>query len=222
LIDYLGQEKIVLAHTKMDSSASANSSDRLRTRFLNYDGKGNSLLIVDSFYAMTKLRDRLDFDDFMSAFLLAGECGLQSTRGCFFEEIMHSWFEKTEPYWLRSEGIAAEGITAFDRTNLYWIPATSNFANVDAAFVCGSILVCLQYTVKEQHAFDKERFWQDVANHVRMAVPFTSAVVWFVSPLVRISKIRTLPTRRLMLTPLRRLEARAHLLTSQFHLKLLR
>ena len=188
LIADLGQEKFVLAHTKTDSSASASSSDRLRTRFCNYDGKGSSLLIVDSRYAMTKLRGRLDFDDFMSSFLLAGVCGLQSARGWFFEEIMHLWFKNTESPlitdWVRSEGTAAEGITAINRTNLYWIPATPNFANIDAAFVCGSSLVCLQYTVSEEHAFNKESFWQDFASHVReVGVPYTSAVIWFVSPL---------------------------------------
>lgn len=186
LIFSLGQEKVVLAFTKTDSSASVSSSDRLRTRFLNYDGKGSSLLIVDSFYAMTQLRGRLDFDDFMSSFLLAGVCRLQSARGWFFEEIMHLWFKNTgSPLitdWVRSKGDATEAIAAINRKNLYWIPAAPNFANIDAAFVCGSILVCIQYTVSQQHGFNKQTFWQDFASHVRATVPFTSVAIWFVSP----------------------------------------
>lgn len=65
LVERFGQ--IVLALTKTDSFASAISSDRLRTRFLNYDGRGSSLLVVDSRYAMTKLKGWLDFDDFLSS-----------------------------------------------------------------------------------------------------------------------------------------------------------
>lgn len=152
MITNLGQEKIALALTKSDSSASMNSSDRLRTRFLDYDGKGTSLLIVDSFYAMSKLRARLDFADFMSSYRLAEVCGLQSARGWFFEEIVHLWFKNSETplitQWLQTDDTAAEGVEKLDQKNLYWIPATSNFANIDAAFVCGSVLVCLQYTVR--------------------------------------------------------------------------
>ena len=186
LFTEFGQEKIALAVTKTDSSASASSSDRLRTRFVNYDGKGESLLIVDSAYAVNSLRSRLDFGDFMSAFQLAGVCGLRSARGWFFEEIMHLWFKGKKPsvvhHWLRSDGSAADGIGAMDKPNLYWIPSTSNFANIDAAIVVGSILVCIQYTVSDTHAFDKETFWSHFISHIRSKLGFISVEVWFVSP----------------------------------------
>jgi hypothetical protein len=181
-----GQEKIALAVTKTDSSASASSSDRLRTRFVNYDGKGESLLIVDSAYVVDGLRSRLDFGDFMSAFQLAGVCGLRSARGWFFEEIMHLWFKANKSsavhHWLRSDGSATDGIAAMDKENLYWIPSTSNFANIDAAIVVGSILVCIQYTVSDTHAFDKETFWSEFISHIRSKLGFSSVEVWFVSP----------------------------------------
>lgn len=181
-----GQEKVVLAMTKTDSHASMLSSDRLRTRFCNYDGKGTSLLIVDSQYAMSRLRARLDFNDFVSSYNLANVCGLQSARGWFFEEIMHLWFKRKDTPliedWVRSEGDAAEGIKELTREKMYWIPATSNFANIDAAFAYQNVLVCIQYTVRQQHGFDKDTFWQDFADKVHTVVPFSSVAVWFVSP----------------------------------------
>jgi len=186
LIDGFGQEKIVLAVTKTDSHAAIAHSDRLRTRFINYDGKGASLLIVDSFYAISKLKGRLALDDFISSFDLAGVCGLQSGRGWFFEEIMHLWFKKKDSLviedWVRTVGGAAQGIKYLNRAKLYWIPATPNFANIDAAFVFGNILVCIQYTVKKDHDFNRDTFWQDFASQVRTAVSFASIAVWFVSP----------------------------------------
>ena len=181
-----GQEKVVLAMTKTDSHASMLSSDRLRTRFCNYDGKGTSLLIIDSQYAMSRLRARLDFNDFVSSYNLANVCGLQSARDWFFEEIMHLWFKRKDTPliedWVRSEGDAAEGIKEFTREKMYWIPATSNFANIDAAFAYQNVLVCIQYTARQQHGFDKDTFWQDFADKVHTVVPFFSVAVWFVSP----------------------------------------
>lgn len=188
LIADFGQEKIVLALTKKDSSASASSSDRLRTRILNYDGKGSSLLIVDSLYAVTQLRGRLHFGDFISPFLLAGACQLQSARGWFFEEVMHLWFKTMESppitKWIRSQAEAGAhgGVADLNCEELYWIPATSNFASIDAAFVFRSILVCVQYTVKRTHEFDAVSFWQDFAGRVRNTVSFGSVAIWFVSP----------------------------------------
>lgn len=186
LLSGFGPEKIQLAITKTDSHASTNSSDRLRTRFIDYDGKGTSLLIVDSQYAMSRLRDRLDVGDFVSSYNLATVCGLQSARGWFFEEIMHLWLKrKGVPLiedWIRSVGNAAEGIKDLDREKRYWIPATSNFANIDAAFVYQHVLVCIQYTVRRQHGFDKATFWQDFAGRVHTVVPFSAVAVWFVSP----------------------------------------
>mmetsp|Transcript_8058 Transcript_8058/g.20217 ORF Transcript_8058/g.20217 Transcript_8058/m.20217 type:complete len:561 (+) Transcript_8058:28-1710(+) len=186
LLSGFGQEKVQLAITKTDSHASMNSSDRLRTRFVDYDGSGTSLLIVDSQYAMSRLRARLDVGDFVSSYNLATVCGLQSARGWFFEEIMHLWFKRKDTPliedWIRSVGDAAEGIKVLDREKRYWIPATSNFANIDAAFAYQNVLVCIQYTVRQQHGFDKVTFWQDFAGRVHKVVPFSSVAVWFVSP----------------------------------------
>lgn len=80
------------------------------------------------------------------------------------------------------QGDAAEGIKALDREKRYWIPATSNFANIDAAFAYQNVLVCIQYTVRQQHGFDEFTFWQDFAGRVHTVVPFSSVAVWFVSP----------------------------------------
>lgn len=190
LIEVHGQEKIASARTITDSYAdAAGSSDALHTRFVNYDGNGNSLLIVDSFYAVTKLRERLDFDDLISSYCLAEDAfrdHMNSARSYFFQEIMHMWFKNTRSRlvkdWVRPKGSAAAAISALDRKNVYWIPPKSKFANIDAAFVCGSVLVCLQYTIISKHSFDKEIFWLDFASHVRATVPFTSVVVWLVSP----------------------------------------
>ena len=186
LLSSFGQEKIQLATTRPDSGAFMNHSDRLRTRFINYDGKRISLLIVDSRYVMSRLRARLDVGDFVSSYNLATVCGLQSARGWFFEEIMHLWFKRKDTPliedWIRSVGDAAEGIKDLDREEKYWIPATSNFANIDAAFVYQNVLVCIQYTVGQQHGFEKVTFWQDFAGRVHTVVPFSSIAVWFVSP----------------------------------------
>ena len=99
---------------------------------------------------------------------------------------MHLWFKKKDSAligdWVRSIGDAAQGIKYLNRAQLYWIPATPNFANIDAAFIFGNVLVCIQYTVKKNHDFNQDTFWQDFASKVRTAVCFTSIAVWFVSP----------------------------------------
>ena len=186
LLTGFAREKIHLATTRTDSHASMDHSDRLRTRFIDYDGKGTSLLIVDSQYAISRLRARLDVGDFVSSYNLATVCGLQSARGWFFEEILHLWFKRKDTPliedWIRSAGDAAEGIKNLDRKQRYWIPATSNFANIDAAFVYQNVLVCIQYTVGKQQDFDQVTFWQDFAGRVHTVVPFLSIAVWFVSP----------------------------------------
>lgn len=135
-----------------------------------------------------QLRGRLDFGDFISPFLLAGVCNLQSARGWFFEELMHLWFKTVKPApitkWVRSqkEDGARGGISALKCEELYWIPSISNFANIDAAFVYHSKLVCVQYTVRTAHEFDGTTFWQDFASRVRSIVSFSSIAVWFVTP----------------------------------------
>lgn len=154
----------------------------------HYDGTGTSLLIVDSLCAMSKLKGQLESDDFALSFNLAGACGLQSARGWFFEEIMHLWFKKFKEDsaliedWVQCVGAAAEGITCFNSAKPCWMPPMPNFANVDAAFVCGTVLVCIQCTVRKTHDFNRDAFWQDFALKVRMTVPFDSITVWFVSP----------------------------------------
>ena len=223
LITGFGQDKIVLAVTKTDSHAGIAHSDRLRTRFINFDGTGTSLLIVDSLYAMSKLKGRLELNDFVSSFNLAGACGLQSARGWFFEEIMHLWFKKFMEDsaliedWVRSVGTAAEGITYFNSAKLYWIPPVPNFANIDAAFVCCTVLVCIQYTVRKTHDFNRDTFWQDFASKVRMAVPFDSITVWFVSP--NGTDFQNTHIDNMLLLPTRRCEATAHFPSSPFHFK---
>ena len=190
LIEGIESETVLLAVTRLDSSASSKSSDRLRSRFLNYDGKENSLLIVDSLYAMTKLRDKVSFEHLFESYNLARACGLSSARGWFFEEIMHLWFRQNrEPTgtiqgWVRSQGTSSEGILALVGRNIYWIPVTSNFANIDAAVLNGRVLLCLQYTVQTKHGFDPHTFWESFASkvHSKAETSFDSVEIWFVSP----------------------------------------
>ena len=101
---------------------------------------------------------------------------------------MHLWFRKngrpTIQHWERSQGTGAAGVLALDGQNKYWIPATSNFANIDAAFLSDRVLVCLQYTVSATHTFHPDTFWEKFAGQVynKTETSFDSVAIWFVSP----------------------------------------
>ena len=65
--------------------------------------------------------------------------GKRAVAGCHFEELLHKCFRQFLPApveeVIQAEGTAADGVEQLAKPLAYWIPSTSNFANIDAAFV---------------------------------------------------------------------------------------
>jgi hypothetical protein len=78
-----------------------------------------------------------------------------------------------------------EGVADLSTSLLYWVPSTSNFANIDAAFVDASaVLHCIQYTIKASHDFDSTTFGNDFIRELKKTFPagFSKVVVYFAVP----------------------------------------
>lgn len=103
-------------------------------------------MIVDSRYAFTKLKERLNGQDILAAYNMAKVLRLKAACGWFYEEILHRRFRELAKTtnapiqeWMHREDISgADGVASFvakckQKTDIYWAPPIPNFANIDAA-----------------------------------------------------------------------------------------
>lgn len=104
---------------------------------------------------------------------------------------MHKWFQQAKPNpvteFVRSpkERSGREGVADLSKGLLYWVPSTPNFANIDAALVdANGVLHCIQYTIKDSHAFDSTTFNIDFISELKKTFPagFSAVVVYFAVP----------------------------------------
>jgi len=63
------------------------------------------------------------------------------------------------PDYIQATGTGIEGVAALTAMWLYWKPSIPNFANIDAAILLGDgTLLCVQFTVSNEHGFDMRSF----------------------------------------------------------------
>lgn len=176
-----------LAIQSNQRSEDPNNYDRMRTMFEGGVG-GAAIQLVDSQFLLRLLKKDASTAQIREAYQLAHVIDLASVRGGLFEELMHRWFETTKPRPIttsrRSSGTGREGVSQLDTANMYWVPSVSNFANIDAAFVCGETLVCLQYTVGQTHSFSADRFKSDLIAPLvaQRRLSFKCIEIYFVVP----------------------------------------
>ena len=73
--------------------------------------------------------------------------------------IVGTGFNASWPAYTQATGTGMNGIAALNTTWLYWKPSVPNFANIDAAILLeDGTLLCLQFTVGDEHAFDIRSF----------------------------------------------------------------
>ncbi|KAL3914067.1 MAG: hypothetical protein SGILL_006250, partial [Bacillariaceae sp.] len=194
VVNSCASEKIKLAVTSQAIPGVASSSDRLRTCF--YDPvTDTNRMVVDSQYVVRKLISELESKDIVDAYNLARALNLQSAGGWFYEEILHRLFAQYKSMqdevqdWIKPKGSGAEGVDEFIRVCLeegdkvYWVPSIPNFANIDAAILVGSTLMCFQYIVRKSHTFEKDSFWTGlVGRMVHEKVQIDKVCVVFVTP----------------------------------------
>eukprot|EP00523_Entomoneis_sp_CCMP467_P007789 CAMPEP_0168741098 /NCGR_PEP_ID=MMETSP0724-20121128/12327_1 /TAXON_ID=265536 /ORGANISM="Amphiprora sp., Strain CCMP467" /LENGTH=541 /DNA_ID=CAMNT_0008788569 /DNA_START=55 /DNA_END=1680 /DNA_ORIENTATION=- len=190
-----GTETIKLAITNGGSAGCMKSSDRLRSRFFDAETVTNRM-IVDSRFLFNSLSQQISLTDLLDPYDMSKALGLSAARGWFYKEILHRAFQvfKNDSTtlikdWKKFPGTGAQGAAAFAQAcengeqGLYWVPSIPNFANIDAAVLLGSTLVCYQFTVQETHGFDESTFWSDFVNIVVIkGVPIKDVFVIFVTP----------------------------------------
>ena len=129
------------------------------------------------------------------AYNVAIALGLRGVQGTLYEEILHKWFEKNLPSPLTScyrnvstsqlSGKASIGF--LNAVNLYWVPSTPNFANIDAAWIVWikqkQCLHCIQYTIDNTHGFNSTTFEVNFLAEVLKKFPHITEVrIYFVVP----------------------------------------
>ena len=187
-------ETAKLALTSTECSASVKSIDSFRSMFRPTPGNGAVFQIVDSQFILSLVGDKIATDEFLNSFKQAIEKNQRAVAGYHFEAMMHSVFCRNTPAnnnpvqeSLKATGNGAEGVKQLDRKFLYWIPSTSNFANIDAALVDeDGTLFCLQYTVQATHVFNettfRAKFLRRIPNNFGARVGDDSARIIFVVP----------------------------------------
>ena len=185
----LGNGPCILAMNETNARTSVESKDRLRTMFEGISGR--PVLLVDSQYLLTRLRDRLTTDDLRQAYKVAVALDSWTMMGVLFEEIMHKWFQMAKPSplagFVRPERgkTGREGVCDLEEPLIYWVPSTPNFTNIDAAFInANKELHCIQYTIRDSHSFHEDTFENDLVAELKKKFPngFQSAAIYFAVP----------------------------------------
>lgn len=179
-----------IAVNENDSRTAIDSKDRLRTIFRSSEGR--TIQIVDSQFLLRALSDKLTVDQVRGAYNVAVALGLRGVQGTIYEEIMHKWFQKNLPGPLsscyRHHGTSKlpgkDSIGFLDAVNLYWVPSTPNFANIDAAWIDQAFcLHCIQYTIDDTHGFNRRTFEDEfLAEVLKKFQNITGVRIYFVVP----------------------------------------
>ena len=154
-----------LALTSTECSASKKSIDSFRSMFRLESGA--AFQIVDSQFILSLLENKVATEKYLNSFKRALKENQKAVAGYHFEAMLHSVFcEAThgddDPVQesLKGTGNGKEGVQQLVRRFMYWMPSTSNFANIDAAWVDGhGIIFCIQLdTVQADHKFNSTTF----------------------------------------------------------------
>lgn len=152
-------------HTKIDNH---RNPDRLRTMFRVETDTGDRVMrlyqMIDSVLVVRQLRSRLSLKRYFSALAFGKTIGSATVIGVLFEELMHKWFEETNPGPIagvfQATGTGANGVAQLTDKNVYWMPSIPNYPNIDAAVVINNVLYVIQYTKRTGHGFDEDALWR--------------------------------------------------------------
>lgn len=171
-------EKVRVAYYSTILSADENSIDRLRSMFAKpvteSPSQFDTTLFLISPFVAGLLRSKLTLADSIQGLNFAKRTEIGSLYGWHFELWAHKVVEvasetqksRNDPQlagatsvpkitFLHSKGTGNDGVKQLESVLQYWIPATSNFANIDAAVLLpNGTLCCLQYTIGKEHGFN--------------------------------------------------------------------
>jgi hypothetical protein len=188
------------------SDRGPESSDRLRTMFWRLADAENgafrmsAIQVVDSAYVLAAFQQNVSQGKFFATYKVVATSTNRTLEGSFFELVIHKMIQSNSQLpagnalkfpnvdkSCRSVGASwKEDLAALDEPNMYWIPNTSNFRNIDSAIVHNDILYAFQMTIKESHKFNCSTFMVDVKT-LRKSAAFRAlsraVVVFFVVPL---------------------------------------
>lgn len=188
------------------SDRGPESSDRLRTMFWKLADAENgafrmsAIQVVDSAYVLTAFQQIVSPGKFFATYKLVATGRNRALEGSFFELVIHKMVQPNSQLpagnALKFPNVAKvcrpvgaswkEDLAALSESNMYWIPNTSNFRNIDSAIVHNNTLYAFQMTVMESHKFNCSTFKVDVKT-LRSCEAFRAlnrtVVVVFVVPM---------------------------------------
>jgi hypothetical protein len=195
--------KLAVESTKM--SCDEDSVDRLRAMFAIPSQAGyTTVQFIGSPYLMRAIRYELPLDETLKGLRYAKISGIGSLYGWHFELFGHKIFQAScnrqveaanpnaalvapacERFTIiEGSGTGMESVKQLNRTNVYWTPSTSNFANIDAAIALRQTLYCIQYTVSVSHTFSYHTFvsdfWEQLPSVFRDTI--SEIIIVFVVP----------------------------------------
>jgi hypothetical protein len=182
-----------IAVNQKDSWTATDSKDRLRTIFRSSEGR--TIQIVDSQFLLRALSDKLTMDQVRYAYTIAVALGLRGVQETLYEELIHKWFQKNLPgpftscyrHRSTSELSGKDSIGFLNAVDLYWVPSTPNFANIDAAWIVridqNLYLHCIQYTIDDTLGSNIKTFEDNFLAEVLTKFPsITEVRIYFVVP----------------------------------------
>jgi hypothetical protein len=140
---------------------------------------------VDSKFLWKALSQKLGLERFVKEYDLADKIKNGSLAGWHFESTVHAWFLEVSGNRKGSLIKTVSSIdTSFDKNdkqliktrNVYWIPPSVNFPNIDSAIVINKTLFAFQVTISKSHTFQASSFFRDFLETMK-ALEITSVQV---------------------------------------------
>jgi hypothetical protein len=195
MLGELSKNDIILAGSETDLAGGKNQ-DRLRTMFRaisgDIDERMASCFVVEAPFKLLYAANRVAVAQWVEAYNKVKVGCPKFIGGGFFEMAVHRWIQtngtdtanKSSPIknvcW--SVGTGADDVDMMMKRNMYFVPSTCNFSNIDSALVVDNILHVFQMTAGKQHSFNLMTFVNNFALPVWKTLPFNFVFIHVVIP----------------------------------------
>jgi hypothetical protein len=194
-LHHLNAEGIIIAGSETWLSSGLHL-DRLRTMLRATSGDIDNLmfsfLVVESPFKLLYAANRVDVAQWVEAYNKVKVGCPQFIGGGFFEMAVHRWIQTNGTYtasksspikkvcW--SVGTGTEDVDMMMKRNMYCVPSTCDFSNIDSVLVVDNILHVFQMTAEKQLDFNLYTFVENFALPVWKTSPFNFVFIHVVIP----------------------------------------
>jgi hypothetical protein len=190
-LKYFIDNEVLAEESSMVTERRQGANDRLRrmfrATFCASTAEMAIIQLVDSEYALKKMREKIPLGKFFDAYKLGVTIDGRAIQGLLFECIIHRWFATTLPSGIKkicwSTGTGDEGVAQLVERDVYWVPSICNFPAIDSAVVIGDTIHALQITIRDDHPFTVHTFKTKFVDKVKATFKnLRSVVVYLVVP----------------------------------------